>query len=70
MELISAEEEAERRRKENSKDAPPGWTVWDPTPGLWCARPPGRPNPATYVHGDSRQAVIAMAWETHGGKPS
>jgi hypothetical protein len=44
---------------------PDGWFAWRNGVDEWHARPPGTPNPRTYVHGDSRQAVADKAWEAH-----
>jgi hypothetical protein len=45
---------------------PPDWFVWDTAGGKdWHARPPGKPNPATYIHGKSKQEVADAAWLEH-----
>ena len=47
---------------------PLGWFAWENGPHghpSWHARPPGTPDPRTYVHGDTKQEVADKAWMAH-----
>jgi hypothetical protein len=52
-------------------ELPPGWFAWSTALSIvtgaldWHARPPGRPDPKTYVDGPDKATVAAKAWEAH-----
>jgi hypothetical protein len=55
---------ADEVEHEQDPELPPGWFAWQ-LYGTWAARPPGRPDPKTYVHATTKADLTERAWRRY-----